>query len=87
MPIVMMVDRQTTGGYPKIATAITVDLPDLAQSKPGDTISFAKIEAGKARSILLEYHENLSLIIASLKQQPEPQTDLRRLIRLQGSIR
>ncbi len=87
MPIIMMVDRQTTGGYPKIATAITADLPGLAQSKPGDTISFAEIEVKEARSVLLEYQENLSLIISSLKQQPELQADLQRRIRLQGSIR
>ncbi|MBM3525153.1 MAG: biotin-dependent carboxyltransferase family protein, partial [Alphaproteobacteria bacterium] len=35
-PIVLMADRQTTGGYPKIATTATASLPTLAQLKPGD---------------------------------------------------
>ena len=40
MPIVMMADHQTTGGYPKIATVIGPDLSLLAQARPGDTVSF-----------------------------------------------
>ena len=42
MPIVMMADRQTTGGYAKIATVISADLPIMAQLKPGDSLQFAK---------------------------------------------
>jgi antagonist of KipI len=38
MPIIMMADRQTTGGYTKIGTVIGPDLALLAQAKPGDTI-------------------------------------------------
>ncbi len=41
-PIIMMADRQTTGGYTKIANVITVDLPKVAQAKPGDKIVFKK---------------------------------------------
>lgn len=40
-PIILMADRQTTGGYAKIATVVTEDLPLLAQRKPGDRVSFA----------------------------------------------
>ena len=40
MPIVMMADRQTTGGYPKIGTVIGADLTKLAQAKPGDRVRF-----------------------------------------------
>lgn len=39
-PIVLMADRQTTGGYTKIASVISVDLPRLAQLKTGDTVEF-----------------------------------------------
>ena len=35
-----MADRQTTGGYPKIATVITADLPLAGQLAPGDWIEF-----------------------------------------------
>jgi antagonist of KipI len=39
-PILLMADRQTTGGYPKIATVITADLAIAGQLAPGDRISF-----------------------------------------------
>jgi biotin-dependent carboxylase-like uncharacterized protein len=41
-PIVLMADRQTTGGYAKIATVCSFDLPKLAQCRPSDTIRFQK---------------------------------------------
>lgn len=41
-PILLMADRQTTGGYPKIATVITADLPIAGQLAPGDWIEFAE---------------------------------------------
>lgn len=39
-PILLMADRQTTGGYPKIATVITADIPVAGQLAPGDWIEF-----------------------------------------------
>lgn len=39
-PIMLMADRQTTGGYPKIATVITADLPLAGQLAPGDWVEF-----------------------------------------------
>lgn len=42
MPIIMMADRQTTGGYPKIGTVIGADLTKLAQAKTGDIIRFVQ---------------------------------------------
>lgn len=47
-PIVLLADRQTTGGYPKIATVITPDLRKLAQALPGDEIRFEVIERAEA---------------------------------------
>jgi len=51
LPIVMMADRQTTGGYAKIATVITPDLKHLAQLRPGDTVRFAPITQSEAEKI------------------------------------
>jgi antagonist of KipI len=54
-PILLMADRQTTGGYPKIATLISADVPIAGQLAPGDWIEFvpcsraAAIDAQKAR--------------------------------------
>jgi biotin-dependent carboxylase-like uncharacterized protein len=39
-PILLMADRQTTGGYPKIATVIAADLPFAGQLAPGDWVTF-----------------------------------------------
>jgi len=50
-PIVMMADRQTTGGYPKIATVVSADLPLLAQCIPGESsIRFQMTTVQKAQS-------------------------------------
>ncbi len=49
-PILLMADRQTTGGYPKIATVITADLPIAGQLAPGDWIEFASRHAARRRS-------------------------------------
>jgi antagonist of KipI len=53
LPIVMMVDHQTTGGYPKIATVIQADIPILAQCVPGDTIRFEAISLAMAHQTLI----------------------------------
>jgi allophanate hydrolase subunit 2 len=50
-PIVLMADRQSTGGYPKIATVAQVDLPALAQRKPGDTVRFTLINMADAQRL------------------------------------
>ncbi len=47
-PIVLMSDRQTTGGYPKIATIITPDLPRFAQLRPGDGVRFTQVTREEA---------------------------------------
>ena len=47
-PILLMADRQTTGGYPKIATVITADLPTAGQLAPGDRVRFAPCTRAEA---------------------------------------
>lgn len=50
-PIILMADHQTTGGYAKIATVISVDLPLLAQALPGSKVKFQKVELKEAQKI------------------------------------
>ena len=50
-PIVMLADHQTTGGYAKIGTVISVDIPVLAQKKPGEKVRFEWISVGKAQRL------------------------------------
>jgi antagonist of KipI len=56
-PIILMADRQTTGGYPKIAQVISTDLPRLAQLRPGDSIRFVEVSILEAQQLAL-YREN-----------------------------
>src|SRR5262249_30413680 len=44
LPLILLADRQTTGGYPKIATVISWDLPRLAQLRPGTKLRFAAVD-------------------------------------------
>jgi len=48
-PIVLMPDRGTTGGYPKIATVITADFARLTQTQPGQKFRFAAVEIATAQ--------------------------------------
>jgi len=56
-PILLMADRQTTGGYPQIATVITADLPLAGQLAPGDWIEFALCTRVEAIAALTEQEE------------------------------
>jgi antagonist of KipI len=58
-PIIMLADRQTTGGYTKIANVIWADLPKIAQAKPGDKIRFSKVSVLKAQQLLREMEERV----------------------------
>ena len=51
-PIVLMADRQTSGGYPRIAQVAGVDLPLLAQRMPGESIRFERIALEAAQRLL-----------------------------------
>lgn len=59
LPILLMADRQTTGGYPKIATAITADLAVAGQLAPGDSIRFATCTPREALAALIAQEQLL----------------------------
>jgi len=48
LPIALGPDRPVTGGYPKIATVISADLPLLAQARPGARIRFRQVDLAEA---------------------------------------
>jgi len=56
-PILLGVDRPTTGGYTKIATVVTVDLWHAAQAKPGDRLRFTEVGVEAARGLYREQQE------------------------------
>lgn len=53
-PIVMMADRQTTGGYAKIASVINVDIPLFAQLRPGQKVQFERCTVQEAQALMRE---------------------------------
>lgn len=64
MPIIMMADRQTTGGYTKIGTVIGPDLAVLAQAKPGDTVSLRRCSDEEAVAALRSERETYAAAAA-----------------------
>ena len=57
--IILMSDCQTTGGYPRVAQVAAVDLPVLAQLKPGDKIRFNNISFEQAEALYLSEQKKI----------------------------
>jgi biotin-dependent carboxylase-like uncharacterized protein len=66
-PIILMADRQTTGGYPKIATAATASIPTLAQLGPGGRLRFAAVSAAEARALLSDQMSRMTRLAGALR--------------------
>lgn len=66
LPIVLLGDRQTVGGYPKIATVASVDLPRLGRLLPGQTVRFAAIPVEEAEKLRRDQEARLQRTIAGL---------------------
>ena len=68
-PIILMADRQTTGGYTKIGTVITADLPRLSQLPIGDGITFDIVSVEEAQEMYRTYAKRLHERIQLAEQQ------------------
>jgi biotin-dependent carboxylase-like uncharacterized protein len=66
-PIILMADRQTTGGYVKIATVISVDLPLIAQALPGSKVRFEAMGLEEAQELLSEQEKRITEWAGSVK--------------------
>jgi antagonist of KipI len=53
-PIILFIDHQTTGGYPKIANVIAADFHGLGQLRPGDAVAFVEVSLEAAHELLME---------------------------------
>jgi antagonist of KipI len=60
LPIILFVEQQTTGGYPKIANVISADVSSLGQLRPRDEIRFELVNWEEARTVLREQEELLA---------------------------
>jgi antagonist of KipI len=54
LPIILFVEQQTTGGYPKIANVIAADLPSVGQLRPRDEVRFQQVDFEEARSLSIQ---------------------------------
>ena len=67
-PIVLMADRQTTGGYPKLAQVISADLPLLAQTHLGGQVRFRAVSLEEAQEQYLNREKGLRALRSGLAQ-------------------
>lgn len=58
-PIILMSDRQTIGGYPKIGYVASIDFPVLSQVMPGEKLTFKEITLHDAQKLLIEREKEL----------------------------
>ncbi len=80
LPIVLLGDRQTVGGYSKIATVASVDLPRLGRLLPGSTVRFTPITVEEAEALRRDQEVRLARAIADLPiARPPGGIDLARL--------
>ena len=74
-PIILMADRQTTGGYTKIATVISADLPLVSQARPGNTLHFQAVSVEEAQEILFRQEGLMKQFQEELQPAPARQAD------------
>ena len=58
-PIILGVDGQTIGGYPKVAHVISADLDTLGQARPGDEVRFEKVTEATAEEAAARQRDSL----------------------------
>jgi antagonist of KipI len=70
-PIVLLAEAPVTGGYPRIGQLAMVDLPRLAQRRPGDTVSFRETTLDEALQRLTEREASLQHLLQRIEQRLE----------------
>lgn len=71
IPIIVMADCQTTGGYTVIGNVITEDLPKLGQLKPGDKIRFEQIDLNEAQLLIKIKNKKIDELETFLNNESE----------------
>lgn len=71
MPLILLAESQTTGGYPKIATVISADLGRLSQMPVGSEVRFAVVTRDEGEEIWLAHRRELRAALADLVAKPE----------------
>lgn len=71
-PIVLMAEHPTSGGYPCIGQVASVDLPRLAQRRPGAALRFAPISLDAAQTRYLAHERELASLLAAIADRLQP---------------
>jgi allophanate hydrolase subunit 2 len=69
-PVILLADRQTTGGYPKIATVIEPDLGLLAQARPGAHLRFSALAPDEAEAAARAFRKETAALLARVSEAP-----------------
>jgi biotin-dependent carboxylase-like uncharacterized protein len=76
-PILLLADHQTTGGYPKIATVISADLPVVGRRRPGDALRFVAVTVETAEALCRDTELWLTEMATRIEPVPDrPRIDL-----------
>jgi antagonist of KipI len=68
-PIVLMAEAPTVGGYPRIAYLAEVDLPRLAQRRPGERVRFTQVSPEAAQTLYLERERAISALAQTVRER------------------
>ena len=68
-PVILMADAQTIGGYPQIAHVICVDLPLVAQVRPGDQLRFVEVSFEEAHRLALARDRSVAMLREGLAEK------------------
>lgn len=85
-PIIMLSDHQTTGGYAKIASVISVDLPKLVQRKVDDVITFRAVSLAEAQQLILAEQDEFQAMRDQIHQPCREVLDCRLTARRMTSL-
>ena len=70
-PIALLAEAPVTGGYPRIGQVAMVDLPRLAQRRPGDTVCFREATLDEALTRLAAHRQRLTRLLGTIAQRLE----------------
>ena len=80
LPIILLADRQSTGGYPKIATVISADLPALGRAGPGAKLTFEAVTVEAAQALRREQAQHSDALAMRLEPVRADGIELARLL-------
>ena len=86
LPIILLADCQTTGGYPKIATVISSDIPKLGRMMPGADVRFEAVSVEEAEAVASEHHKRKTALIESIESFSGSVQQLEHLLMTQNLI-